>query len=370
MNLKKFSRYTENIKSQLHFWFQMKKEPNESVGSSFFSIFGMELDDIEQMLHYARKQYFIDTADINMQDIVYKASLPASIRVEDVLAVYSDKDSLSPVYTLYDFYLIEDRIKDISHNFNQNNVYFLDHINKTVFVREPYNKNEVYKDGAITINHKGQMIDIELKLHHIWNFFDEFGLIVGVKRLYGENNYKYKERILDVFKNPANSTIYGLANGIARELDLREVRSWNDMSEDFVIKDDMVLLDTIKINGHYASNTYKNTLGYVVIPGNQYLSSTKAEVTFIRNLSIFALNSHNEMESISDMLYLSDGTPTKKLLEYIELIRSNSSILWNHFNYDEATWVKDTDDYFDNHFAFVVNRLDAKIGGFAKYGFI
>ena len=41
-----------------------------------------------------------------------------------------------------------------------------------------------------------------------------------------KKNYDYKNRILDVFKNHANSTKKGLANGIARELGLRKFKVW------------------------------------------------------------------------------------------------------------------------------------------------
>lgn len=370
MNIEKFSKYTENIKSMLPFWFSMKKKPNDSVGFSFLHIFGMELDDIERMLNYAQRQYYIDTADTDMQDIVYKAHLPVSIDVRDVLGVYTGEDSLSPVHTLYEFYLIKERIDSQTHNLNQHNIFFMDEKSKSVFVRKPYHQSERYEYGAITINYKGQMIDLELELHHVWNFFDEFGLLLGIKRLFGEDNRRYKNRILDVFKHPASSTTEGLANALARELDLRERKVWSDMSKDFIIKDDMVLVDTITVNDNHAGEVFANTQGELVLKGSEYLSGTASKVEYIRGINLYALNSYEVKDSISNELYLSDGAPTKKLLDRIAIIREKSSILWNDFFYDEVVWVKDDESYYDSHFAFIPNKLDAKIGGFKAYGFI
>jgi hypothetical protein len=54
--------------------------------------------------------------------------------------------------------------------------------------------------------------------YNIWNSFDEFGLLLGLPRIPAETNAEYKTRLLDVYKNPANSTYQGLMNGISREL--------------------------------------------------------------------------------------------------------------------------------------------------------
>jgi hypothetical protein len=58
-----------------------------------------------------------------------------------------------------------------------------------------------------------------LPVNH-WNQFDEYGLLVGLKRLKGEKNWEYKRRILDVFVHLANSSYQGLVHGITRELNL------------------------------------------------------------------------------------------------------------------------------------------------------
>jgi len=58
------------------------------------------------------------------------------------------------------------------------------------------------------------------EVYNVWNCFDEMGLLLGLPRNPGERNREYRERLLDVYSNPANSTYTGLKNGISRELGL------------------------------------------------------------------------------------------------------------------------------------------------------
>ena len=63
-----------------------------------------------------------------------------------------------------------------------------------------------------------ELIFQEPEAHNIWNHFDEFGLLLGLDRIPGEKNKQFKARLIDVYTNPANSTLSGLEYGISREL--------------------------------------------------------------------------------------------------------------------------------------------------------
>jgi hypothetical protein len=52
------------------------------------------------------------------------------------------------------------------------------------------------------------------------NYFDEFGLRVGLQRLYLESNENFKKRILDVYQNPPAINVEGLKKTLRRELDI------------------------------------------------------------------------------------------------------------------------------------------------------
>ena len=66
------------------------------------------------------------------------------------------------------------------------------------------------------------------EVFNVWNCFDEFGLILSLPRIPAETNADYKDRLLDVYTNPANSTYSGLRYGIARELGI----TYTDISID------------------------------------------------------------------------------------------------------------------------------------------
>lgn len=61
---------------------------------------------------------------------------------------------------------------------------------------------------------------MEQKVKNIFNSLDDHGVLVGIPRLKGEPNKTYKQRLLDVGVNKANSSYSGLLNGINRELGL------------------------------------------------------------------------------------------------------------------------------------------------------
>ena len=58
--------------------------------------------------------------------------------------------------------------------------------------------------------------------HKVFNTFDEFGLLVGIDRIYstGESNDNLRKRIEDVFIHKSSPDLAGLHNSISRNLDL------------------------------------------------------------------------------------------------------------------------------------------------------
>lgn len=54
----------------------------------------------------------------------------------------------------------------------------------------------------------------------VWNQFDEQGLILTLKRIQGESNVAYRNRLFDVLVHQANSTYTGLVYGLTREMGL------------------------------------------------------------------------------------------------------------------------------------------------------
>ncbi|HBF6273731.1 TPA: Low copy number virion structural protein [Clostridioides difficile] len=364
-----FARYTEKIRSMLPFWFEMKKNPNKSIGIEFLNIFGMELDEIEEILLYASKQIYIESADEDFVDLVYKVLLPSNFNINNISMVYTNQLILERSWDLYTFFGIKKNEKNLENNISQPDYYFIDEKKKVIYVRESYDKEEDLPFGKIKVKCNNKEFLFELNLHHVWNFFDEFGSLVGCSRLKGEKNHEYKLRILDVFKNPANSTKRGLANGISRELGIREVKEWKDMSKDFVISEKMVLVNTILVDNNLIilDYVYITSTGEILLKGNPDKKNQSSVVSFIKSLEMYELVDINN-KKLSIELYNSDATPTKLLIDYVTKIKEDTSIFWNDFKYDEDIWVREDENY-DNSFSFLPTFLDSNIKGFSKYGY-
>lgn len=206
------SNITKQMQAMLPQWMKMAKDPN-SNGAKFLDVFGLEFKDLEDYLDKILTDQYIGTADVGQVDVIYKipAALPVILNIEELGLVHLQTDtevlSLPVMSTLRRFYS------------NDRHVAILDKAEGYVYVRlmpDYLDEADIYKPFNY-MDIQGT-IHYEYSLHHVWNPFDEFGLLLGVERLFGERNAGYKERILDVFRKPGNSTREGLTNAISREL--------------------------------------------------------------------------------------------------------------------------------------------------------
>jgi len=87
--------------------------------------------------------------------------------------------------------------------------------------------------------------------HSVFNEFDNQGTLLGLSRLEEEKNPAYKQRLLDVFVNRADSTYRGLVNGITRELGLSiqeviQIDNLLDSNDDTVLTMPAVVFEETK----------------------------------------------------------------------------------------------------------------------------
>ncbi len=169
-------------------WMAIRND-SASLGAQFLSAFGIELGELTDYIDMFFSERFIDTINIGEIDIIYKTETQEALLNEPV---YGDGVQLERVTRLDQFY---SRIDDI---------YITE--NTTVYCRKHYDNFTI---GGIPH---------VLEIHHVWNAFDELGLLLGVTRKNGESNVEFKERILDVFRNPPSSTIPGLKTHLERAL--------------------------------------------------------------------------------------------------------------------------------------------------------
>lgn len=105
------------------------------------------------------------------------------------------------------------------------------------------------------------------QVHHVYNEFDKHGLLVGLPRLEEEQNITYKQRILDVYVNRADSTYRGLINAITRELglsliDCMKITPVTDSNGDTLLAKPAVVFEHTKcyLYSNYTERTLLNIL--------------------------------------------------------------------------------------------------------------
>lgn len=251
-------------------WMKMSKDPN-SIGAEFLNVFGLTFEQLKTEMDRTVEDFYINTANTEMVDILYKVPL-STVRVDDFdemdeveIKEFDGQTKYSKeAPNLRAFYEVE---ADLPYHFIDRNSGFL------------YFRIDL--DGVENLDNPFEYIAINdakhysLEVHHVWNAFDEFGLLLGLSRLPRERNKTFKNRILDVFTNPGGSTSEGIKNGLARELGIN--------------KEEIEVIDF-----------------------------------------------HNK--AFGQNLVNLDGTPTEKMVEYAKQINSQLKFTWDTLNLGEAYW--------------------------------
>jgi hypothetical protein len=357
----KFAKYTKKIINALPFWFSIKKKPQEAIGSYFLEVTGLEMDEMEYILNYAYQQTNLRTIDEKFLDIIYKGVLPKYITADNELEVYTESSVvLKYAPTVTDFYLSANSSTMINPELYWDDLYYIDYEHQFIYSKKQYNGTLLMKiDG-------GEEYEIQLQLHNVWNFFDEFGMLLCTPRLYGENNSEYKQRLLDVFKNKANASKDGLLNGIARELGLRREIMIEDASQPTLITDPMIVLNEIKLNGQFIDldSVYITEDNFVYIEGNPLWIGTPATISYVSGIEMHTLHNHDD-HKLRQRLFNVDNTGTNLLKYYAGRIRSEVPIMWGQWRWNEGYW--DIADEDMSGYGYIPNIIDSKITGFKAY---
>lgn len=346
----RFAEITEVMQKELPRWFKMRKDKS-SMGAQFLNVFGLQFDDIKFMLQYALDNQFIGTADVHQIDIIYKANIPPSLTEDDTFIFIGGNTKLQTCASLKEFFEgIDTRFLERKEIYYPN-PYYIDWVQHIVYFKRAYDPTESYPEGRVTL----RLLDDEFKpiaehelpqhIHHVHNFFDEFGLLLDTARLYGEKNREYKERLLDVFRHPANSTKTGLEFHLARELGLWKEVKWYDGGAELVLNQSNILPHSIEVDGikwGEAMIKYDHS-GRVVLSADEEFRNISRTVRFISGLKMHTFHDKRDY-AFQRELYDIDGTPTTMLQYYVDVITNKIPILWNHFVWNESFWnVADTE---------------------------
>jgi hypothetical protein len=358
-----YSELTQRMADEYPNWTEIRNSA-ESTGQQFLNYFGMELETVQDYLEWIREQKYITTADMSTFDWVNMYQLP-DISVTDTVA-FTRKVNSSDVEVP-----ILETLKDFFYN-QTNHGGIIDYEENRYYTKRSYGRltMTVTKNGITTKSNVTPMV------FHIWNTFDEFGLLLGVERLHLEKNEDYKERLLDVFRYPSGTNDMGLTNGIARSLKLiqRKDRNGNDLmwsndSKSMYLKNTtgkiidtrtLQVDDKILTEEEFTVDERGNILIFARNEGKPH------KVSFIYGVDKYQLYKKTD-ESLYQMMYKEDGQATSKLLTWVEYINTIAPIMWDRFNWDEGFW--DTIDKDLTGLGYIPNVWDSDIEVWKDYIF-
>lgn len=360
----KFAKYTSLILNALPHWFKMRKGSADSIGARFLNIAGLKLDDIRYVLDYAYQQTKITEADVDQVDFCYKAIIPMPLKVSDIKQINAYGSGLKRASSLKEFFGIDQNIK--TRNLNTMNTWYGDEKRNIVYVRNKFNVDAIYMNGHLDYVIDGESYTQPLIPHHVWNFFDEFGLLLCCPRIPEEPNIEYKKRILDVFLNPSNSSRDGLINGIVRELGLRRNLVWKNPRIDLELTDAMIALNSIKVNGAFfdISRIYITEAETVLLKGDTNNDGTPVDVTYAYGLEMHKLWNENDIK-LKNELFTVDHKPKSELKHYIDILNAECPIFWNNFKWNEHYW--DPNNYNVSGYGTIPTLMDGSVQGFKNY---
>lgn len=334
---------TQKMLKRLPFWFRMKKDPN-SIGAQFLNVMGLELEDVKALLDYATEQFYIGTVDLGQVDQVYKATVPI-IPDGFTIQVYGGPFQLEEAPNLTEFLTALSTDWLHSPELFYQNPYCLDLERRVLYVRQPYGADQQPPFGFVTLtvmDEQGRVVtseDLPLTLHSVWNFLDEFGLLLDLPRLYGERNHEYKERLLAVFQYPANSSRPGLLNALARELAQITTAEWEDGSQDLALPHSRVIPETIRVGGEPwpKDQLCLDDSGRTVLKGSEDRAGVRQTVQYGYGVSIMALSDKRETQFQKELWTVQEHA-TERLRFYADLIAKQVPINWGQFLWDQGFW--------------------------------
>ncbi|WP_157066968.1 low copy number virion structural protein [Alicyclobacillus shizuokensis] len=326
------------------------RQSSKSIGQLFLNFFGLKLEEVEEQLNLIESQKYIGTLQVEMLDWIYIYELP-SVQPTDDLTLYNDGRPIPILDTIEQFFY---------NDLDDGGI--IDYDNRRFYSRFKYDK------FSGLINNVNQRVSFESTPipQLLWNAFDEFGLLVGLARLPMETNAQFKERILDVFRYPANSGDEGLTNGIARELGLVQRVTWANDSKHLYLKGRSIDPRSLRVDGQTLQpNEYKqDEFGNIIVLARG--NGGSHVVSFIAGIEKYELHDQTN-EQLYQLMFTPDGQATPLLRNWVAYIEKVAPIMWGRFTWDEGSW--DTIDKAFTGLGYLPNMWDSDIEVWKNYTF-
>lgn len=346
-----YTSFTQRMADEYPNWTKIRNN-KESVGQQFLNYFGLELETIQDYLEWIQEQKYIGTADLHMHDWIYMYQLP-DIKTSDKLEVFKGTSEEVPVLDTIQTFFYNDTNQGGIFDYQENRFY----------------TTKSYGNLRLLLTRKESITAHEITPmnFHLWNTFDEFGLLVGVTRQHLEDNASFKERILDVFRYPSGTHDIGLTNGIARDLNMIQRFIWKDDTKNCLLQNKEG--KTIDVRSIRINNQPLEEDDYIVDGAGNILiykknMGTSHEVSYITGIEKYQIYDRNNT-SLYKMMYQEDGQATSMLRSWVEYINTFAPVMWNHFNWDEGFW--DTIDKDLTGLGYLPNIWDSNIDVWKDY---
>lgn len=254
-----------------------------SVGGKLINaISGEWLDDVRGNLGWLNYQPYIDTVDLSQKAWVYRTDSPPAV----IHSITGNGIGVGRALTLRELLEADD----------DEHVMWWDEGDNVLYSNQPYD-TLLINGGTYT-----------QEPHQTWNYVDEIGLSIDLPRLPLEDNATYKQRILDVYRNPPGVGIEQFKLALRRELNL-----WKYMATP-------------------------------ATPDSNYVGATP---------SILEIPDIEEDVNYVD----ADGLPTDKFIKLVDQLSKQYPTTWGRFKWDKALWDISGDDF--QGYANLPYRMDA-----------
>jgi hypothetical protein len=252
-------------------WWATMRYDSTGAGSRFLDGISHALDAMSEEVGEVGKDIHLDTIPANRIAWVYRVPVSPAAHDEN-LEVYNGSTRLEEVGELSLF--LRAWPDDLLHDYSiyYGDPWYYDQEQQLVYMRKTYDVNELQPEGHVQLVYRKadgttRQIDIAAESHHVWNAFDEFGLMTGRFRQRLESNASLRERIWDRSRLPNGLNATGIASRLVQVFgSIREV-TWVDRSLDLLVPEPLVDPQLVLIDGKPISeNQYRiDSGGRVVI---------------------------------------------------------------------------------------------------------
>jgi len=251
--------------------------PNTLGGHLINAMSGEYIEQIDKDLNSFAIQSNIVTADADQLAYIYKIDIPGIDRLEKIVCDGVVLSNCLDTKDLYDLTASEDGYLWVQDT----------HV---IYVHKQYttitiNDGQTLLDDLAT---PGTYTAVEVP---IWNWFDEFGIQVDLRRLPSESNDIFRKRILDVYRNRGGVGLEPFKLSLRRELDL-----WQS---------------------------------YGATPDSNYFGATP---------SVYGLSELKDLVDGASPYMGYNDIPTDKFRELIRKINKNYPTTWGNLKWEEALW--------------------------------